>query len=112
MPNRPHFNDLNRRYREADWVSEFQRLWAIFNHWYKTHVGNDQDRACIEAIKTAPELVQWVDDIVSTSAGTRPDRLVDGYAGSFPRFASNNVLSHMFRAAGESPVIEPRINFP
>jgi hypothetical protein len=45
MTSRPHFDDLNRRYSETDWVSEFQRLWAIFNHWLfcmlkKLKIGN------------------------------------------------------------------------
>ena len=52
---RPHFDDLNRRYAETDWVSEYQRLWAIFNHWFVAHIGNSQDRHCIEALKAFPE---------------------------------------------------------
>jgi len=38
MPKPAHYLDLARRYREVDWVSEFQRLWAIFNHWLIAHI--------------------------------------------------------------------------
>lgn len=113
MPrNRPHFDDLNRRYREIDWVSEIQRLWAIFNHWLTAHTGNHNDRDCVEHLKSTRELARWVDDIVRTSAGTRPHNVREGYGGSYPRFASNNELSRLFRAVAPSPVIEPRLNYP
>lgn len=112
MTTRPHFDDLSRRYREKDEVSEFQRLWAIFNHWLISYTGKKNDRACIEDIKSAPDLKAWIDKVVSTSASSRPHRIADGYAGSYPRFTSNNVISKLFRLAYKSAVVEPRINLP
>ena len=109
---RPHFTDLRRRYREADWVSEFQRLWAIFNHWLVAHVGNHQDRVCIEHLKTEPDLTRWIDDIIRVTAYNFPHRVTDGYGGSYPRFAADNEISSFFRAVAASPVVEPRINHP
>jgi hypothetical protein len=53
MPSsRPGFDDLKRRYREADWTSEFQRLWASFNYWlYAYYQGNTTDQVCTEELK-------------------------------------------------------------
>lgn len=112
MANRPHFYDLRRRYREADWVSEYQRLWAIFNHWFFAHTGQASDRDCLEALKAEPDLATWLSDVVSSSAYNYPHRIADGYGGSYPRFAADNVISQFFRAAERSPTLEPRINWP
>ncbi len=112
MTNRPHFDDLRRRYREVDWVSEYQRLWAIFNHWFFGHTGKQNDRGCLDSLKMAPELSVWVDDVIQASAYNYPERVTDGYGGSYPRFAADNVISLFFRAAENSPRLEPRINWP
>lgn len=112
MPTRPHFDDLNRRYAETDWVSEYQRLWAIFNHWFVAHVGNSQDRHCIEVLKSYSETKSWVERIINESKINRPQRVSDGLDGSHPRFAANNVISRLFREIRKSPVIEPRIKYP
>jgi len=109
---RPHFTDLRRRYREADWVSEFQRLWAIFNHWLVAHVGNHQDRVCIEHLKAEPDLTRWIDEVIQSTAYNMPHRVTDGYGGSYPRFAADNEISYFFRAVAASPVVKPRINRP
>ena len=112
VESRPHFKDLRRRYREADWVSEFQRLWAIFNHWLVSHAQIQQDRAGIEHLKTEPELSRWINNVIKAAAYHRPHRVTDGLAGSYPRFASDNVISRFFRAVVASPVVEPRIHYP
>ncbi len=112
MPTRPHFEDLNRRYSETDWVSEYQRLWAIFNHWFVAHIGNTQDRHCIENLKSDPKTTIWVNRIIAESKIKRPQRVTDGLDGSHPRFAANNVISRLFRDTMNSSVIEPRINYP
>ena len=112
MTSRSHFDDLNRRYVETDWVSEYQRLWAIFNHWFITHIGNTQDRHCIEAQKALPEMTSWTARVIEESRVKRPQRTSDGLDGSHPRFAANNVISALFRDAINSPVIQPRINYP
>lgn len=112
MVDRSHFEDLRRRYREADWVSEYQRLWAIFNHWFSVHTGCQSDRQCIDALKTAPELTEWIEDVIRRSAYNYPHRVTEGYGGSYPRFAADNELSWFFRAAEYSPTLEPRINWP
>ena len=104
--------DPSARRREADWVSEFQRLWAIFNQWLVSHAQNQQDRACIEHLKAEPELSQWINDVIQATAYDRPHRVGDGFGGSYPRFASDNVISSFFRAVVASPVVEPRINYP
>jgi hypothetical protein len=109
---RPHFTDLRRRYREADWVSEFQRLWAIFNHWLVAHFGNHQDRDCIEHLKATPKLTRWIGDVIQATAYNWPHRVTDGYGGSYPRFAADNEISCFFRAVAASPVVEPRLNRP
>lgn len=112
MTTRPHFDDLNRRYAETDWVSEYQRLWAIFNHWLVAHIGNTQDRHCIENLKTLPETTNWIYRIIEESKIKRAQRITDGLDGSHPRFSANNVLSRLFRDTMSSPFIEPRINYP
>lgn len=112
MTTRLNFDDLNRRYVETDWVSEYQRLWAIFNHWFVAHIGNSQDRHCIENIKSLPETTRWVNRIIEVSKIKRPQRTSDGLDGSHPRFSANNVISRLFRDTINSPVIEPRINYP
>ena len=112
MAIRPHFDDLTRRYAETDWVSEYQRLWAIFNHWFVAHIGNPQDRHCIEALKSLPKTELWVNRIIDESKIQRPQRVTDGLDGSHPRFSANNVISRLFRDTMNSPVIEPRINYP
>lgn len=112
MTNSPHFEDLKRRYIEKDEVSEFQRLWAIFNHWLFQHTGRANDRDCIEQIKQCQELTQWVDKVVSSSELKRPQRVEDGFAGAHPRFTSNNCISTMFREVYNSSTVEPRINLP
>lgn len=112
MTNRPHFDDLMRRYREADWVSEYQRLWAIFNHWLVGHTGQANDRACIDTLKTDPALRTWVERVILRSAYNYPHRVTDGYGGSYPRYAADNEISRFFRAADGSPILEPRINRP
>lgn len=112
MASRQHFDDLRRRYREADWVSEYQRLWAIFNHWFFAHTRQQNDRKCLASLIAAQELSTWVDDVIQASAYNYPHRVTDGYGGSYPRFAANNVISVFFRAAESSPTLEPRINRP
>jgi hypothetical protein len=109
---RPHFDDLRRRYREADWVSEYQRLWAIFNHWFFAHTGERTDRRCLESLKESPELSLWIDNVIQASAYNYPHSISDGYGGSYPRFAADNVISLFFRASQASPTLEPRINWP
>lgn len=42
----------------------------------------------------------------------RPHRVIDGYDGSYPRFAADNEISYFFRAVAASPIVEPRINYP
>jgi len=112
MSTRPHFDDLNRRYSETDWVSEYQRLWAIFNHWLVVHVGNSQDRHCIETLKQLPETKVWIDRIIEESSFKRTHRNTEGLANSLPRFTADNVISRLFRDTINSPVIEPRITYP
>lgn len=112
MTTRPHFADLSRRYREADWVSEFQRLWAIFNYWLSAHTGKQKDRDCIEALKADSDLEAWVARVLSASEYKRPHNVSEGYGGSHPRFTADNVISVFFRAAHRSLVLEPRINWP
>lgn len=112
MTTRPHFDDLNRRYAETDWVSEYQRLWAIFNHWFVSQTGNSNDRNCIEAIKSYTETSRWAERIIDESKIKRPPRVSDGLDGSHPRFAANNVISNLIRETKRSAVIEPRINYP
>lgn len=110
--SRPHFDDLRRRYREADWVSEYQRLWAIFNHWLFAQSGQKNDRDCIETLKADTNLESWVQGVIQRSVYNRPHRVNEGYGGSYPRFATDNVISRFFRATQDSPVLEPRINRP
>lgn len=110
MSKPPHYVDLDRRYREIDWVSEFQRLWAIFNHWLSAHVGQPQDRKCIEQFKLEPKLADWVNRRVSATQYPRPTRLEDGYGGSFPQFAANNELSSLFRSVITSPTLAARVS--
>jgi hypothetical protein len=112
VANRPHFDDLRRRYREADWVSEYQRLWAIFNHWFLKHTEKQIDREGLDSLKASSKLSSWVDDVIQASAYNYPHRIADGYGGSYPRFAADNVISLFFRAAQISPTLEPRINWP
>ena len=116
MTSRPHFDDLRRRYREPDWVSEYRRLWAIFDHWFSAHTRQPtrqpNGRECLESLKKAPELSCWVDDVIQASAYNYPHRITDGYGGSYPRFAADNVISLFFRAAETSPTLEPRIIWP
>lgn len=112
MTTRPHFDDLNRRYAETDWVSEYQRLWAIFNHWFVAHIGSPQDRHCIESLKSDANTSRWVARIIEDSRIQRPQRVTEGFAGAHPRFVANNVISCLFRDTMKSPVIEPRINYP
>jgi hypothetical protein len=111
-PSRLHFDDLKRRYRETDWVSEYQRLWAIFNYWFKAHFGCSNDRDCIERIKKDSNLDHWTQNVIKKSDYKHPHRVTDGYGGSYPRFAANNVISQFFLASITSPVLEPRINWP
>lgn len=110
MTRPAHYTDLSRRYREVDWVSEFQRLWAIFNHWMTAQVGQSQDRACIENLKQQPRLADWVNRRISATQYPRPVRLEDGYAGSYPRFAADNELSLLFKAVEASPVLAARVS--
>jgi hypothetical protein len=112
MTSKPHFDDLRRRYREADWISEYQRLWAIFNHWFFAYTGQQNDRGCLDYLKKATELSTWIDDVIQASAYNYPHRVTDGYGGSYPRFAADNVISLFFRAAETSPTLEPRIQWP
>lgn len=114
MPNTAaHFVDLRRRYRETDWVSEYQRLWAMFNHWLFTHSGRKKtDREAIEVLKVDVNLAAWVGNLVQSSAIPRPHNVNDGYSDSYPRFAADNEISLFFRAAQRSPVLEPRLNWP
>jgi len=50
--------------------------------------------------------------VIHASAYNYPHRVTDGYGGSYPRFAADNVISVFFRAAESSPTLEPRINRP
>lgn len=93
-------------------MSEYQRLWAIFNHWLFAHSCRKTDRECIEALKDDINLESWVQSVTQRSAYNYPHRVTDGYGGSYPRFAADNEISRFFRAAQESPVLEPRINWP
>lgn len=106
----PHFADLQRRYREVDWVSEFQRLWAIFNHWMISQTGTPIDRDGLEQLKADPNLSLWVNKVITSSDYNFPHRVGDGYGGSYPRFAADNEISYFIRAVSSSPVIAPRIN--
>ena len=111
MPKPQHFIDLERRYQETNSVSEYQRLWSIFNVWLVAHIDNAQDRQCIESFKLLPETQNWISRVIN-SAITTPHRVTDGLQGSRPRFKSNNVISKLFRECSNSNVIEPRINYP
>lgn len=115
--NRMHLEDLKRRYRETDWVSEYQRLWAIFNHWLEKHTeglitGKIDDRKCIDMIKSEPKLERWAQGVIDRCAYNPQGRIKEGYLGSYRRFAADNEISCFFRAAQESTILEPRINWP
>lgn len=113
MATRPHFDDLHSRYRETDWVSEFQRLWAIFNHWFHVETSKSKDRDCVEALKQDTRTQAWLDRITATTPHQkRPHREADGWGGTYPRFATDNEISSFFRAVGQSPVVAPRLNYP
>lgn len=112
MPKPQHFIDLERRFQETNSVSEYQRLWSIFNVWLVAHIGDTQDRHCIESFKLLPETQNWITNVISNSAIAIPHRITDGLQGSRPRFKSNNVISTLFRECSNSNVIEPRINYP
>ncbi len=113
MSTRPHFDDLRRRYRQTDWISEFQRLWAIFNHWFHLETSKTKDRECIEALKQDRRTQAWLDRIIDkTPHQNRPHRFTDGWGGTYPRFATDNEISSFFRAVGQSPVVSPRLNYP
>ncbi|MCP4504240.1 MAG: hypothetical protein GY822_30330 [Deltaproteobacteria bacterium] len=109
-----HFDDLRRRYRETDWVSELQRLWAIFNHWFAAEYSTvNYDRAQIELLKLDPRLSVFVYGIIeATPYFDAPHRITDGFGGAYPRFATDNVLSSFFRDVRKSPRLEPAINYP
>ena len=104
--------DLERRYLEPDWVSEYQRLWAIFNHWFAAHTGLAQDRPSIEALKSEIKLSQWIGRRVRATEYPRPHTVLDGFGGSFPVFATDNEVSAFIRALDLSPTVAARINRP
>lgn len=113
MTTRPHFDDLRRRHVETDWVSELQRLWAIFNHWFRSEYSLATDRGNIEEIKADPRLSAFVEKVIQeTPYYLIPYRVTDGYGGAYPRFATNNVISRFFRGIVMSPALEPEINLP
>lgn len=112
MPRPQHFINLERKFQETNSVSEYQRLWSIFNNWLVAHIGNSQDRQCIEAFKSLPETKIWISDIIANSTVATPHRVTDGLQGSRPRFNSNNVISKLFRECSKSNTVEPRINYP
>lgn len=56
-----HSEELSRRYIEADWVSEYQRVWALFNYWFKREVRSGTDRECIEALKKHEIIKNWIE---------------------------------------------------
>jgi hypothetical protein len=113
MTTRPHFDDLRRRYRETDWVSELQRLWAIFNHWFTAEFPGATDRDQIEAFKADARLSTFVENVIQgTPYYLSPHRVTDGYGGTYPRFATNNVISRFFRGIVASPMLEPGVNLP
>ena len=111
MPKLPHDLDLTRRYREIDWVSEFQRLWAIFNHWLVAQTACRGDRDALEAFKREPRLHAWLDRHIAANAYPRPSSAADGYAGSYPQFAADNAISRFFRATQASPALATRISW-
>ncbi len=112
MPRPQHFIDLERRYQETNSVSEYQRLWSLFNSWLVDHIGTTQDRQCVEAFKVLPETKNWISTEINNSAITTPQRVTDGLQGSRPRFRANSVISTLFRECSKSNIIEPRINYP
>lgn len=64
MASESHFDDLRRRYREVDYVSEFQRNWAIFNHWFKERYSAATGRDGIDALKSDDRLVRVLMDLI------------------------------------------------
>jgi hypothetical protein len=111
MPKLSHDLDLARRYRELDWVSEYQRLWAIFNHWLISQTGRRVDRDALQVFKREARLHSWVSNYVAQTAYPRHTAVTDGYAGSYPQFAANNAVSLFFRAAQASPTLANRISW-
>ena len=104
--------DLARRYLETDWVSEYQRLWAIFNHWFVAHTGPTQDRQAIEALKSEAQLSEWLNRRMHATVYPRPDTIREGFGGSYPRFATDNEISRFFRGISQSTTVEARVSRP
>jgi len=92
-----HHDKLARKYREVDWVSEYQRIWAYFDEWLRGEYPLlDTQRKRIEAFKKGSPYEPWLRGRIQKDTA---DGLIEnswaavaafiGRDGLVPQFARN-----------------------
>lgn len=110
MPQQNQNRELARRYREIDFVAEFQKYWAYFNKWFMTQTGAANDRVGINALKTDPIITRILTGLFNE--GHENARLFgsDRTERDLYDFLTENRVSGFVRACWECALIRDKIN--
>ena len=103
-----HDNDLRRRYREIDFVSEFQKYWAYFNKWFKTETKKPDDRKSIEALKKNKRVRKIIADLLTESQKHIP--LFNSPARDLVAYLAENKISIFVRECWLCSIIRKQLN--
>jgi len=103
-----HDNDLRRRYREIDFVSEFQKYWAYFNKWFKTETKKSRDRESIEALKKDKRMRKIIADLLTE--GQKHVPLFNSPARDLVAYLAENKISIFVRDCWLCSIIRTQLN--
>jgi hypothetical protein len=97
-------HDVERRYRPTDWVSEYQRLWAIFNYWLTNATKKgipENQKIKIFKDQISDELDKWTSNLTRYARPTEVKQY--SFLEIYSRFESRSLISDFFMAIEDLP---------
>jgi len=105
-----HDKDLERRFFGIDYVSEFQKHWAMFNKWFKNETGKDKDREAIKRLKINPRVDKALRKLTHRTldpviAKNLPQSIKDYYT-----YTNESLASSFVKACWHDSIIKGKLN--
>ena len=108
IPQPKHNSDLERRYREIDFVSELQKYWAYFDKWLKEETHETEDRAAVDKLKNISKVQDIIQNLLDEGRGQIRDN--DLLSRDYQTYLSDNDATNFVKYSWVCPVIRDSLN--
>lgn len=103
-----HDVELRKRYREIDFVAEFQKYWAYFNKWFKEETQQTTDRDAVEALKANSKIKIIIQNLLNE--GQEQLRFFDFDSHDLTAYLTENLVSSFVKYSWLCSVIKNSLN--